>query len=168
VRNHREESEIRPLSSILATALVLVVVASIVVPLLPRADAASHSVDISNFTFTPGSITIAPGDSVTWTNNDGTTHTVTGTGWASGNLANGATYTHQFNTTGDFDYKCSIHQTMTGVVHVSNGTSPPPTTTPPSKPFLSGMTLIAAIVAVIIVVVVLVAFLMMRKPAKKS
>jgi type II secretory pathway pseudopilin PulG len=56
---------------------------------------------------------------------------------------------------------------MTGVVHVSSGTSPP-LTTPPSKPFLSGMTLIAVIVAAIVVVVALAAVLMRRKPAKKA
>ena len=168
IRSHRKESGSESLSLILATALVLIVVASIAVPLLPSAGAAIQSVDIKNFAFTPGSITIAPGDSVTWTNSDGTTHTVTGSGWASGNIANGATYTHQFNTTGNFTYHCSIHPSMTGVVHVSSGTSPPPTTTPPSKPFLSGMTLIAVIVVAIIVAVALVAVLMRRKPAKKT
>ena len=167
VRSHRGESWIESLSLILATALVLIVVASIVVPLLPRAGAASQNVDIRNSAFTPGSITIAPGDSVTWTNSDGITHTVTGSGWASGNLADGAAYTHQFNTTGNFTYHCSIHPSMTGVVHVSSGTSPPPTT-PPSKPLLSGMTLIAVIVVAIIAIVALVAVLMRRKPAKKT
>jgi plastocyanin len=167
MRRHRGESGIESLSLILATALVLVVVASIVVPLLPRASAATQSVDIKNFAFTPGSITIAPGDSVTWTNSDGTTHTVTGSGWGSGSLADGATYTHKFNTTGDFAYHCSIHLSMTGVVHVSSGSSPPPTTTP-SKPLLSGMTLIAVIVIAIIAVVAVVVVLMRRKPAKKA
>jgi plastocyanin len=151
----------------MATVLVLIVIASIGIPLLPRAEAATQNVEIRNFAFNPSSITIAPGDSVTWTNNDGgTTHTVTGSGWASGNLANGATYTHQFNTTGNFTYHCSIHPSMTGVVHVSSGTSPPPTTTP-SKPLLSGMTLIAVIVVAIVVVVGVVVVLMRRRPAKK-
>jgi len=166
MRSHRKESGSESLSLILATALVLIVVASIVVPLLPSADAATQSVDIKNSAFTPSSITIAPGDSVTWTNSDSITHTVTGSGWGSGNIANGATYTHQFNTTGDFAYHCSIHTYMTGVVHVSSGTSPPPTTTP--RPFLSGMALIALIVVAIIVVVALVVVLMRRKPAKKA
>lgn len=152
---------------ILATALVLIIVGSFAVSLLPRASAATQSVEIKNFAFTPGSITIAPGDSVTWTNNDGTTHTVTGTGWASGNLANGATFTHKFNTTGNFTYHCSIHPTMTGVVHVSSGTTPPPTTTP-SKPLLSGTTLIAVIVVAIVAVVAVAVVLMRRKPAKKT
>ena len=167
MRSHRKESGSESLSLILATALVLIVVASIAVPLLPRASAATQNVDIKNFAFTPGSITIAPGDSVTWTNSDGTTHTVTGSGWASGNIANGAAYTHQFNTTGNFTYHCSIHPSMTGVVHVSSGSSPPPTTTP-SKPLLSGMTLIAVIVVAIVVVVAVVVVLIRRKPAKKA
>lgn len=151
----------------MAAVLVLMVAASIVVPVLPRASAANQSVNINNFTFSPGTITIAPGDSVTWTNDDSATHTVTGSGWGSGALATGATYTHQFNTTGDFTYHCSIHTYMTGVVVVSSGTGAPPPTTP-SKPFLSGMTLLALIAVGVIVVVALVAVLMRRKPAKKA
>ena len=162
MRSHRKESGSESLSLILATAFVLIVVASIAVPLLPRASAATQSVDIKHFAFTPGSVTVAPGDSVAWTNSDGTTHTVTGSGWASGNIANGATFTHQFDTTGDFPYRCSIHPSMTGVVHVGSGT------TPPSKPFLSGMTLIAVVVVAIIVVVAVVVVLIRRKPAKKA
>jgi plastocyanin len=166
LRNHQGRSGIESLSLILATALVVIVAASLVVSFLPRASAASHTVDIRNSAFNPSSTTIAPGDSVTWTNNDGLTHTVTGTGWGSGNLAAGATYTHQFNTTGDFAYHCTIHSFMTGTVHVSSA-SPPPTTTP-SKPLLSGMTLIVVIAVAIVVVVAVVVVLMRRKPAKKA
>jgi plastocyanin len=169
MRGHLKKLGIESLYLTLATALVLIAVASIAVPLLPRTSAATQSVNINNSAFTPSSITIAPGDSVTWTNSDSLTHTVTGSGWGSGTLANGATYTHQFNTTGTFAYHCSIHSFMTGTVIVSSGTVTPPPTTTPSKPFLSGMTLIAVIVVVVIIVVVALAVVLMRrKPAKKT
>jgi plastocyanin len=37
----------------------------------------SASVSIVNFAFSPSSVAIAPGGTVTWTNNGGSTHTVT-------------------------------------------------------------------------------------------
>jgi plastocyanin len=37
----------------------------------------TQSVNISGFAFSPASVTIAPGGTVTWTNLDGTAHTVT-------------------------------------------------------------------------------------------
>lgn len=155
------------LSLMMAMTLVLIVIVSMAISLLPRASAASHAVDISNFSFSPNSITIAPGDSVTWTNNDGTTHTVTGVGWESGFLNNGNTYTHQFNTSGDFSYHCSIHTYMTGVIHVTSGnTTPPPTTS--SKAFFSGTTLIAVIAVIIVAVIAVVVVLVRKRPAQKT
>lgn len=80
--------------------------------------AGGNSVSIQNFSFNPASITVKAGDTVTWTNNDSTTHTVTGSGFDSGPLASGATFSHKFDTAGSFDYHCSIHKTMTGTVVV--------------------------------------------------
>lgn len=76
-------------------------------------------VSISNFAFSPSSVTVKVGESVTWTNNDSPTHTVVGDGGiSSGDLVNGATYSKTFDTAGTFAYKCSIHPTMTGTVVV--------------------------------------------------
>jgi plastocyanin len=55
---------------------------------------------------------------VTWTNNDSVAHTVTGTDFASSQLAPGSTFSHKFTTAGSFDYHCSIHPSMTGNVTV--------------------------------------------------
>lgn len=41
------------------------------------AQGASASVSIQNFAFSPGTIQVTAGTTVTWTNNDQTTHTVT-------------------------------------------------------------------------------------------
>ena len=76
------------------------------------------SVTIQNFAFSPGTVTILKGDTVTWTNQDGTDHTVTFADGGSSNLGKGTTYSKTFNDVGTFDYHCSIHTYMTGKVVV--------------------------------------------------
>jgi plastocyanin len=163
----RDSSRIGSGSLIGATALSLLFVVSIALAITPTSGAAGHDVGIANFAFSPNSITIAPGDTVTWTNSDGTTHTVTGNNgsWGSGNLANGGTYTHQFNETGDFSYHCSIHSSMTGVVHVTSGGGTPPAT---NNPGLSSSTLMVIIAVVAIVAAVSIVLLWRRKGSKKA
>ncbi len=79
-------------------------------------------VSIAGFAFSSNNTTINIADSVKWTNQDATTHTVTDTGgpesYDSGNLVNGDTFTFTFNMPGDYPYACNIHPSMTGVVHV--------------------------------------------------
>jgi len=81
----------------------------------------TQNINISNFAFDPPSITIAPGTTVTWTNQDSVAHTVTGdnVGLASGHLAKGQSYSFTFNQAGTFTYHCSIHPTMKGTVIVT-------------------------------------------------
>ena len=79
------------------------------------------SVQIKNFAFSPTSIRINLGDTVTWTNNDGTPHTVTkdgGYGPDSSSVSPGSTYTFTYTKKGTFSYHCSIHPDMTGKVVV--------------------------------------------------
>jgi plastocyanin len=45
-------------------------------------------------------------------------HTVTGSGWQSGAIAPGKSYTRTFNSTGSFDYHCDYHSLMQGTVNV--------------------------------------------------
>jgi plastocyanin len=75
---------------------------------------------LSNFSFSPGTITVKIGSSVTWTNKDSTTHTITSDTGAfnSGNLSQGATFSYTFADRGTFAYHCSIHPTMKGTVIV--------------------------------------------------
>ena len=75
---------------------------------------------IKGFAFSPESITVKVGDSVTWTNQDGTTHTVTSSdgSFGSKNLDQGQTFTATFDKAGTFAYICSIHSFMTGTVVV--------------------------------------------------
>jgi plastocyanin len=68
--------------------------------------------------FAPSPVTVAVGGSVTWTNNDNTSHTSTGSSWNSGAIAPGASYTMTFPAAGTFTYHCTIHPGMTGIVTV--------------------------------------------------
>jgi plastocyanin len=83
----------------------------------------TDTVSIQNFAFSPADITVKKGTTVTWTNNDSTTHTVTAssgeTGPNSGNLAPGGKYSFMFATAGTFHYHCSIHPEMLGTVTVT-------------------------------------------------
>lgn len=86
---------------------------------------ATNSVTIQNFAFSPASITVKKGTTVTWTNKDSTPHTVTqdeagGPGMDSKGLAQGETYSATFNTTGTFKYHCAFHSNMTGTVTVTD------------------------------------------------
>lgn len=77
------------------------------------------AVSISNFAFDPASVTVKVGGTVTWTNNDSPTHTITGDGGLdSGDVANGGTYSKTFDKAGTYKYHCTIHPNMTGEVIV--------------------------------------------------
>lgn len=81
---------------------------------------ADPSIHINNFAFSPATVTVAPGGSVTWTNDDPIPHTVTADNgkWTSGNLEQGKTYTHKFSAAGTYAYHCDIHPYMKGTVIV--------------------------------------------------
>jgi plastocyanin len=103
---------------------------------LDSAAAATASVTINNFAFTPATTNINPGDTVTWSNiHAGVAHTVTSdTGvWDSGNIATSGTFSRAFPSAGSFPYHCTIHPGMTGMVVVAAAASPTaaaPTATP--------------------------------------
>lgn len=84
----------------------------------PAAAGNVQQVTIQNFAFSPASITIKKGDTVNWTNQDGPTHTVTGSGFDSGRLAPGKSYSFTFSDAGSFSYQCNIHPSMKGTVVV--------------------------------------------------
>jgi plastocyanin len=76
-------------------------------------------VGTGTFSFSPASITVAPGTIVKWINNTQAPHTVTGASFGSAIIAPGGTYTFTFNSAGSFAYHCSIHPYMTGTVKVT-------------------------------------------------
>ena len=79
---------------------------------------ATVNITIQNFAFSPSDLSIKVGDTVTWTNQDSTQHTITGGDIQSDPLNKGQTYSFTFNTAGTFNYHCSIHPSMTGKITV--------------------------------------------------
>jgi plastocyanin len=85
----------------------------------PSPGVTGSTVVIKNFAFEPASLNVKAGTSVTWKNEDSTTHTVTGSNWDSGQLQPGQEFQKTFDTAGTYDYHCSIHPSMTGTVTVN-------------------------------------------------
>jgi plastocyanin len=110
-------------------ALAVLAVAGAAVVSASRSDAASAAVDMRDFAFQPAELTVALGDTVTWTNRDAEAHAVQGGPMSSPDVPPGGTFSHTFNQVGDVSYVCRIHTYMTGVVHVTSGGSPPSSTT---------------------------------------
>jgi plastocyanin len=78
------------------------------------------AVSIAGFAFSPQTLTVTAGTTVTWTNNDGAPHTVTSTDgpstgaattgvFDSGTLAQGQTFGFTFDKAGTFYYDCTLH-----------------------------------------------------------
>ena len=97
--------------------------------------AATHVVSITDGAFSPATLTIAAGDTVTWRNDDDRPHTVTaGDGsFDSGNLDPGQTFTMTFASARSVGYVCAYHDDMRAALTV--GSSAAATTVPaPAAP----------------------------------
>ena len=84
-------------------------------------DVGDKSVTIADFSFSPASLAILAGTTVTWTNEDTASHTVTaddGT-FASGDLGTSGAFSQVFLAAGTFTYHCSVHPQMVGTVVVT-------------------------------------------------
>jgi plastocyanin len=110
-------SNLRRLTSLAAVALIG---ATLLVASPARAGGTDHAVEIVDFAFSPATLTITAGDTVTWTNGDPVVHTATSTtgAWDSGDLEMGESYSLTFAEPGTFDYLCTPHPSMTGRIVV--------------------------------------------------
>jgi plastocyanin len=86
----------------------------------PTSVVGAGKVSIVDFAFHPAAITVHVGESVEWENTGAMNHTTTSdTGvWNSGTLTPNQKFSFVFNSVGDYPYHCSIHPSMTGIVHV--------------------------------------------------
>ena len=81
----------------------------------------TRSVTISNFMFSPMTASVAPGSTVSVTNKDSVTHTLTATGgqFDTGDIGPGQTKTFTApSKAGTYSYICNIHQYMQGTIVV--------------------------------------------------
>ncbi len=109
-------------------------------PFQPPSTAATAHVSIVDFGYSPASITVTMGTTVTWTNTGGVIHSVTSDTGAfdsspscpSGACIDpGSSYSHTFATAGTFAYHCRVHSNMHGTIIVKAAVTTP-TTTPGS------------------------------------
>lgn len=65
-------------------------------------------------------LTITVGTTISWLNDDTTTHTSSADGsqWSSGNIAPGGRFNFTFASAGRFTYHCQIHPNMVGTIVV--------------------------------------------------
>jgi len=101
--------------AILVIAIIAVFAFS--VPSWPKSN--GNSVDLQFFSFHPGTLTVSVGTTVTFTDRDFLVHhNVIGTGWGSGTLIKGDTFSYTFTKAGTYAYRCSHHFWMRGKIIV--------------------------------------------------
>jgi plastocyanin len=86
---------------------------------------ASASVTMGDFFFSPGSVSIAVGDTVTWRNTGQAPHNATADdgSFKTPDLNQGQSASHTFTRAGTFSYICTIHPNMKGTVRVLSSSS---------------------------------------------
>jgi plastocyanin len=75
-------------------------------------------VTIRDNSFNPNALEVAVGDTVTWTHDGSLGHNVTGEAFESGGLSGGDVFEFTFEEAGTFEYRCTIHQGMSGEIVV--------------------------------------------------
>ncbi|MBP9818169.1 cupredoxin family copper-binding protein [Candidatus Shapirobacteria bacterium] len=78
----------------------------------------SNTVTIKGSTFSPKTIKIKVGDTVTWVNDNQVPHNIQSDSFYSPKLNQGDKYQYTFATAGTFYYICGIHPNMKGIVVV--------------------------------------------------
>jgi plastocyanin len=86
------------------------------------------NITIKDFAFSPASVTVPAGTTVTWTNQDSVPHTIVndfnplfsqGAMFTSSQLQTGQSFSFTFKDPGTFGYHCGIHTYMKGTVTVT-------------------------------------------------
>jgi plastocyanin len=105
----------------LALAIALVVLAACSSTSLDDVEPVTGVTDVemSGTKYEPRVIEVAAGTTVTW-HFSGVAHDVKGDGWGSDVMSDGE-FAHAFESTGTFDYHCTLHRGMTGRVIVAGG-----------------------------------------------
>jgi plastocyanin len=89
-------------------------------PEIPSAGQAAVKID--NFNFTPPTLIVAPGTTVTWTNDDDSPHSVREKDgkFKSAALDTDEKFSQTFAAPGEYEYFCSIHPRMVGKIVVKS------------------------------------------------
>lgn len=88
----------------------------------------NSSLPDNNKSFVPFFVRINEGDTIVWKNDDLTQHTITsgqpnstdsGNKFQSSPIASGSSFKHVFESSGSYDYYCTIHPFMKGSIMVN-------------------------------------------------
>jgi plastocyanin len=106
-------------------AAILAVAATVIVCVIgltadERIKPKTHTVTMENMRFQPESLTVAPGDTIVWVNNDLVPHTATSKagGFDSQVIQPETSWRVTVRKKGDFSYVCTLHPTMTAMLRV--------------------------------------------------
>ncbi len=105
-----------------ATATML---AAVILPGWAQNAGAAGAVSIDNFTFTPATLTVKAGTTVTWTNRDDIPHGIASSDNAfakSKAMDTDQSYSFTFTTPGTYKYFCYVHPHMVGTIVVQAAT----------------------------------------------
>lgn len=112
--------KVEPMSALATPAPGIGTPAPAASPANASAHGATVAIDIKSFAFKQGSIEIAAGTTVKWTNHDIAPHTATGTRgeFDSGRLDQGQSFSYRFDKPGTYSYTCTFHPYMKGTIVV--------------------------------------------------
>jgi plastocyanin len=102
-------------------AIVLTLAIGACVGMTARAAAGvTQTITMDGTSFKPPDLTVKIGDTIVWRNDDPFPHTATSTAGAfdSKPLAPSGSFTFTPKAKGDYPYKCTLHPTMRGMIHV--------------------------------------------------
>ena len=82
---------------------------------------AETKVQISGFAFKPSTLEVKAGTTVTWTNEDGASHTVAADdgSFTSETLNQGESFSFTFDKAGSYSYHCGVHSSMKATIIVT-------------------------------------------------
>jgi plastocyanin len=129
----RKLHEVRRQQRLVATGLLGVVLILVALAQPSARGQTPHDVSVVDDDYQPGTITVAPGASVTWLNTGGRPHDVTSLRgeFNSGRMRAGDVFSHTFEKPGTYNYQCTIHWSMAGTVVVADATITPAETATP-------------------------------------
>jgi plastocyanin len=90
-------------------------------PAIAARAATDHAVAIQGMKFVPADLSVAVGDTVTFTNMDSAPHTGTANdgSFETGKLSKGQSGTVTISAAGDHAYFCKVHPSMKGVIRAT-------------------------------------------------
>lgn len=121
LRRHRRRAALGAAAATLALAAVPALGGRTLATAQTEAATASKTVtvNIRNFAFRPGNLTVARGTKVVFANRDSVRHTATKRGsFSTGRIKGGSSASVRFASSGTYRYHCLIHPEMRGKIVV--------------------------------------------------